>query len=169
MTTRALAAKQNQLTVARRKLDETTAQLRTGSLRLRAPPRGGWIAAIRESLGMSVQDFADRLGVTRAAAAKLEANEQRRTIQVDSLARAADALNCDLVYAFVPRKPLQDIVDTQRIQVFLSMTGRSHHHMRLEAQAVDEVSHDRDVIRQAESVVPDRLLWRKERDDAGKD
>lgn len=168
MTTHARSAKQNLLTVARSKLDEKTSLLRTRGTRLHAPPRGGWIAAIREALGMSVQDFADRLGVTRAAAAKLEANELRRTIQLDSLERAAQALNCDLVYALVPRGSLQDIVDTQRLRAFHAISGRTRHHMRLEAQDVMDVPSDRDAIRQAENLISDRMLWRKESDDAGK-
>lgn len=168
MPTRAPSAKQNLLIVARRKLDESTSLFKSGGTRLRTPPKGGWIAAIRESLGMSVQDFADRLGVTRAAAAKLEANELRRTIQLDSLERAARALNCDLVYALVPRGSLQDIVDTQRMRVFHAISGRTRHHMRLEAQEVVDAPLDRDDIRQAENLIPDRMLWRKESDDAGK-
>ena len=117
---------------------------------------------------MSAQDFADRLGVTRAAAAKLETNEVRRTIQLDSLERAAHALNCDLVYAFVPRGSLQDIVDTQRLRVFHALSSRTRHHMRLEAQEVVDAPADREIIRQAENLISDRMLWRKESDDAGK-
>lgn len=168
MPTRDNSAKQNLLAVARRKLDESTSVLRMSGTPLRSPPRGGWIAAIREALGMSVQDFADRLGVTRAAAAKLETNEVRRTIQLDSLERAAHALNCDLVYALVPRGSLQDIVDTQRLQVFHALSGRTRHHMRLEAQDVADAPADRHAIRQAENLISDRMLWRKESDDAGK-
>jgi predicted DNA-binding mobile mystery protein A len=149
------------LSIARRKLDETGQVFREAPSRIRVVPRGGWIAAIREALGMSVQDFADRLGVTRATAAKLEANERRRTIQLDSLYRAADALECDVVYALVPRQPLQQIVSNRRVAILKSMQTRTHQNMRLEAQEVEDSVLQEQFRTQAELLVPDRWLWRK--------
>ena len=111
---------------------------------------------------MSVQDFADRLGVTRATAAKLEANERRRTIQLDSLYRAADALGCDVVYALVPRLPLQEIVANRRLEILQSIQRRTQQNMRLEAQDVDDAQLQQHLRAQAELLVPDHKLWRKE-------
>lgn len=111
---------------------------------------------------MSVQDLADRLGVTRATAAKLEANERRRTIQLDSLYRAADALGCDVVYALVPRQPLQEIVTERRLAILESMQKRTQQNMRLEAQEVDDAQQQEHLRAQAELLVPDRRLWRRE-------
>ncbi len=111
---------------------------------------------------MSVQDFADRLAVTRATAAKLEANERRRTIQLDSLYRAADALDCDVVYALVPRQPLQEMVANRRLEILQSMHRRTQQNMRLEAQDVDDDQLLQHLRAQAELLVPDHGLWRKE-------
>lgn len=155
-------SRKSMLSIARRKLDETGQAFRAAGPRIRPVPRGGWIAAIREALGMSVQDFADRLGVTRATAAKLEANERRQTIQLDSLYRAADALGCDLVYALVPRQPLQDVVANRRVAILKSMQRRTHQNMRLEAQEVEDPHFQEQLRAQAELLVPDRWLWRKE-------
>jgi predicted DNA-binding mobile mystery protein A len=149
------------LSLARRKLDETGHAFREAGPRIRALPAGGWIAAIREALGMSVQDLADRLGVTRASAAKLETSERRKTIQLDTLQRAADALGCDLIYALVPRQPLQDMVDARRLEVLGSMQERTRQHMRLEAQDVVDPAHDEHFLEQAEFLVPDHMLWRR--------
>lgn len=154
-------SRKSMLSIARRKLDETGQAFREAPSRIRVVPRGGWIAAIREALGMSVQDFADRLGVTRATAAKLEANERRRTIQLDSLYRAADALECDVVYALVPRQPLQQMVSNRRVAILKSMQTRTHQNMRLEAQEVEDSVLQEQFRTQAELLVPDRWLWRK--------
>lgn len=154
-------SRKNMLSIARRKLDETGRALREAGPRIRVIPRGGWIAAIRGALGMTVQDLADRLGITRAAAAKLEVSERRRTIQLETLQRVADALECDLVYVLVPRKPLQDIVDNRRLEILQSLQKRTDQHMRLEAQAVSDPEHYQHLLRQAEFLVPDRMLWRK--------
>lgn len=146
--------------LARLRLDETGERLRELPARARAVPAGGWVAAIREALGMSVQDFAHRLGITRASAAKLEASERRGTVQLDTLQRAAAALDCDLVYALVPRRGLQQMVDTRRVEILMSIQNRTRQHMRLEAQEEPVAYTTRDLLREAERCVPDRALWK---------
>lgn len=146
--------------LARLRLDETGERLRELPARARAVPTGGWVAAIREALGMSVQDFAHRLGITRASAAKLEASERRGTVQLDTLQRAAAALDCDLVYALVPRRGLQQMVDTRRVEILMSIKNRTRQHMRLEAQEEPVAYTTRDLLREAERCVPDRALWK---------
>ena len=69
-------------------------------------PRSGWIASIRQALGMSKTQLAKRVGVTRPSLDELESNEVRETITLASLHKVADALGCDLKYVLVPRKSL---------------------------------------------------------------
>jgi transcriptional regulator with XRE-family HTH domain len=45
---------------------------------------------------------AERASVTRQSYAQLETSEERGTISIDSLRRAARALDCELVYFIVP-------------------------------------------------------------------
>jgi predicted DNA-binding mobile mystery protein A len=77
--------------------------------RLARPPRG-WVRAVREALGMSAATLAARLGTTAGAVTRLEQSEAGDRIGLDTLRRAADALECDLVYLLVPRRPLGDVV-----------------------------------------------------------
>lgn len=62
-----------------------------------------WLKKARESLFFSADRVAHRLGVSRAAYAKYEANEKSGTISIATLARAAEALDCELVYAIRPK------------------------------------------------------------------
>ncbi len=154
--------------LARLRLDESGASLRALPSRSRIVPNGGWVGAIREALGMSVQDFAHRLGITRASAAKLEASEKRGTVQLDTLQRAAAALDCELVYALVPRRGLQEMVDTRRVEILMSMQARTRQHMRLEAQEATVAYTTHALLREAERCVPDRALWKvDDKEDAG--
>jgi len=89
----------------RRALDQRLAELRP--LERFAVPRAGWIKALRESLAMSQADLARRLGLTQAAVASMERSEAGDKIQLDTLRRGADALDCELVYALVPRTGLE--------------------------------------------------------------
>src|SRR5713226_2299751 len=66
-------------------------------------PRRGWLRAIREASGMSMQQVASVMGVTRQHVAFLEKSEADERTTLKSLKRAAEALDCELVYALVPK------------------------------------------------------------------
>lgn len=59
---------------------------------------------------MSTADLSRRMGVSHQAVVDAENAEEHWRIELHALSHAADALNCDLVYAFVPRVPLDDMV-----------------------------------------------------------
>lgn len=97
------------------------------------PPRG-WIHAIRTALGMSQTQLARRVGVTREAVSKWEAREPLGTITVSTLRLAAEALECDLFVALVPREGLQRTVERQAIRKATEERNRIVRTMRLENQ-----------------------------------
>src|ERR1044072_5621234 len=82
---------------------------------LARPPRG-WIKAIREALGMTTAQLAQRLGVAQPSAVGIEKAEASKTITLATLERAARALDCTLVYALVPRKPLHTLVNERALE-----------------------------------------------------
>ncbi len=111
-----------------------------GVARSRRPNRG-WTKAIREALDMSQREMAARLGISQPAVAKLEAREEDLSASIASLARAADALGCEFVYAVVPREPrrsLQDIVEHQARQVAHAELAPIAGTMALEAQGLGD-------------------------------
>jgi predicted DNA-binding mobile mystery protein A len=55
---------------------------------------------------MGVAQLAKRLGVTPAAVVQLEKRELAGTVTLESLRKAAEALDCELVYALVPKTSL---------------------------------------------------------------
>lgn len=93
---------------ARERLDERLVPLKPAE-RFRAPPKG-WVRAVRDALGMSGVQFARRLGVQPPSVAALEASEESGAIQLKTLRRAAEALDCTLVYALVPNDTLEGAV-----------------------------------------------------------
>jgi predicted DNA-binding mobile mystery protein A len=128
-----------------------------------AVPRAGWVKAIRTALGMTLEDLAARMGVTRSVLSRLETSEQKQTIQLDSLRRLAEALDCDLVYALVPRQPLQAMVDQQRARAARELEERTRTHMRLEGQHEADASLDDWRRQHSASLVSDRRLWKTRR------
>lgn len=75
-----------------------------------ATPRCGWTKTVRLALGMSSQALGERLGVTAQGARKLEQAEANGNITLNTLARLAHGLDCEVRYVFVPRTSLVEQV-----------------------------------------------------------
>jgi len=121
---------------ARRQLDKRLIILLQNSELLARPPRG-WIKAIREALGMTTSQLAKRLGVVQSRAVAIEQAEVKSTITLNSLEKAAHALNCRLVYTLVPRKPLEELVSARAIRLAKQRLESTSHSMALESQGVE--------------------------------
>ena len=122
--------------VARRQLDKRLNLIRNME-GLARPPRG-WIKAIREALGMTTAQLAKRIGVSQPRAVAIEKAEAESAITLNSLERAARALDCRLVYALVPRDPLEELLNARARRLALKRLESTRHSMSLEAQDVDE-------------------------------
>ncbi len=101
-----------------------------------ARPSAGWVRAIRDSLGMSAVAFAKRLGMTPVGVRKLESAEASDAITLASLRKLAQALDCELQYALVPRTPLVKQVRDRAEKVAHERLRPIAHSMALEDQAV---------------------------------
>lgn len=120
---------------ARRQLDKRLSLSQSADTFTR-PPRG-WIKAIREALGMTTAQLGKRIGVSQPRAVAIEKAEATGSITLDSLERAAQALDCRLVYALVPRTSLDNIVKERATLLAESRLRATGHTMKLEAQGVD--------------------------------
>jgi predicted DNA-binding mobile mystery protein A len=120
--------------IARLALDGRLATIRQAAPSFVAP-RGGWLRAIRESMGLPSQVLGDRLGLNGRTIRRLERSEQDGVVRLDTLARAADALGCDLVYAIVPRRPLEQSVFERALELATAELTRVDHSMALEEQS----------------------------------
>ncbi len=123
-------------------------------------PSDGWIAAVRKSLGMSVRQMAERMGITQQSAARLEKNEAEDSITLKSLRKAAEALGCRLVYALVPSDGnLQDILDKQAIVKAKNIVSDVDHTMQLEAQGVGNLQQKIEETAEELAKNPSTKLW----------
>ena len=106
------------------------------------PPRPpvGWVRAIREALGMSAAVLAKRLEITPSGFRKLEQAEAADAITLATLRRMAEALDCDLQYALVPRRPLRTMRFQQALKLAQEWQQRADRTMALEAQTIQESS-----------------------------
>ena len=108
---------------------------------------------------MSGRELGERLGVSQQTIPNIERSEQRGTIKLETLQRAADALDCDLVYALVPRHSLDDLVMEQARRKATQHLRPIAHHSRLEDQAVTGADAEAEIDELAAHFVDRRGLW----------
>lgn len=101
------------------------------------------------------------MGVAQPTVVQLEQSEASGTIQLATLRRAADALNCDLVYALVPRDgSLEATVQTQARRRARAVVHAVDKSMALEDQAVTDPSEQQAALdRAALQLAASRRLW----------
>lgn len=127
-------------------------------------PRGGWIRTLREALGLTALELSERAGVTRPAITQLEKAEQEGRITLNKLREVADALDCMLVYALVPRESLDAMLTRRARTVAEKRMERVWHSMLLEGQEISSEEKERqitDLVSELLSGTP-RELWRDE-------
>jgi predicted DNA-binding mobile mystery protein A len=147
----------NQLRI--RQLDEALRGFQ--NLERKNAPQGGWIKEIRTALGMRNSQLAKRIGQSITSAAAFQRNEERGAITLNSLRRAGDALNCDVVYALVPRESIARTLDDRLKQKAAEKVGRVGRTMALEAQSVNRPQSDQQVedLVQQWKLQPPPDLW----------
>ncbi len=122
------------------------------------PPPRGWIKAIREGLGMTTAQLGQRLGIKQPSVIELERSEATGTIALATLRRVAEALDCTLVYALVPNKPLEATV-RERARLFAGKRrGPVEHSMLLEGQQVEKEDSEARLDEIVRETNP-RLFW----------
>jgi predicted DNA-binding mobile mystery protein A len=119
---------------SRSRLDERFQEL--GPVKRYASPVRGWIKAIRDGLGMSTEQLAKRLGIRQPSVVAMEQSEAKGTIELATLRRVAEALDCTLVYALVPNKPLETMVRDRASGFARRRREPIEHSMLLEDQKV---------------------------------
>jgi len=108
-------------------------------------PTGGWLRAIREALGMTTRQLAKRIGVTQSAVVDTERTEAKGDITLATLQRYAAALDCELRYALVPKRPLQEMVEERAERIARDQVSRVRHSMALEDQQTGQEHLEREV------------------------
>src|SRR6266513_946146 len=120
-------------TTRRRQVEDITAPWR--SLARTTPPHGGWLRMVRQALGMTTRQMAQRLNARQSRVVKIEMAEANGTTTLNTLSEAAHALGCDFVYAVVPRKPIRDILEERARDQARRPLQPTLHTMALESQS----------------------------------
>ncbi len=145
---------------ARRSLDKKLSSFRRDDQLAR--PHRGWVKAIREALGMTTAQLARRMGVSQPRITELEHAEIGDKVTLGTLRRAAEAMNCTLVYAIVPVKSSleETLLDRARHKA-ARILGDVNHTMVLENQNLTQEEIKGELEDLANSLISKkvRILW----------
>ena len=105
-------------------------------LRDATPNKLGWISAVRQALGMSARQLAERIGISQPRIAKMETNE--KNLKISTMEKIAEGLDCEFVYGFVPKTSLQDTINKQARKKAETILSNVNTNMALEDQLADD-------------------------------
>ncbi|CAN5505705.1 mobile mystery protein A [soil metagenome] len=142
-----------------RRLDRAIEPLMKGQDTLHQ--KRGWIREIRTALGMTSEQLARRMRINQSSLSKIEKNEEAGTVSLKTLRKAASALDCELVYTLVPRKPFETALRDRITRIAMEQVARVGHTMRLEDQPVPEHQLSEQVAEIVSEMMmkPPRSLW----------
>ena len=141
----------NKIKLIREQLDASLQRL-SPLLDVTTPPKG-WIRAIRDALGMTAKQLANRLDVAQQAVARIEKEELAGSVTIKTMRRIAECLDCVFVYGFVPRTNLEETVSRQAKKVATRRLAQASQTMSLENQALSRRENE-----QALSDLADELI-----------
>ncbi len=98
-------------------------------------PPAGWLKTVRVSLGMSQQQLANKLAITKQSAREIELREQEENITLKRLRETANALDMELVYGLVPKDgSIEKLIDRKARELATQIVSRTSNTMKLEDQ-----------------------------------
>jgi predicted DNA-binding mobile mystery protein A len=101
-------------------------------------PQRGWLRSVREALGISMREVARKMRKTPQTVASLEKSEAADRITLQTLRHYAEAMNCELVYAIVPKSgSLKQLSEKRARQAAEKDVRAVEHTMALEDQATN--------------------------------
>lgn len=127
-------------------------------------PPSGWLKAIRGSLGLTIRQLAERVGVGHGSIAQLEKREPKKKVTLESLESAARAMDCKVIYAIVPIESgntLDDIIQSKAQEAASLILKDVAHTMRLEKQGTSEKQIQKEIERVAKELIDsgDPRIW----------
>ncbi len=143
----------------RSQLDQSLGQVKRLNLKR---PRLGWIKEIRESLGMSMQDLAVRIGTIKQRVERIEKDELLGKVTLETMKKTAEALECEFVYFLVPKSSLEETLKNQALRASEVISNQVGTTMELEAQGTSVKTRKMLLERLAQELLlkGDRKIWR---------
>lgn len=102
-------------------------------------PPTGWVKAVRLALGMTLQQLANKLSVSKQSIQDVEIREKEGRITLNSLRETADPLDIQLVYGFVLKDgTIEALIERKAKELAIQIVSITSTTMKLEDQGYSE-------------------------------
>ena len=116
-------------------------------------PPEGWLRTVRNALGMTGLQLAQRLSVSKAQVSKAEKGELAGSVKLETIRKMAGAMNCRFIYAVVPEKEIGQVIKEQAIKKAKERVNAASIHMALEDQTLSKEALEEEVERIASEIM----------------
>ncbi len=120
--------------------------------------RTGWITYMRQAMSMTLANLGKLTGLTTASVQQIEKRERAGKVTIQTMRKIAEAMECDFVYAFVPKDDLNEFLKKKAIQKATRIVREADVHMTLEDQRVSENMNER-IERIADDLLEKGDIW----------
>jgi predicted DNA-binding mobile mystery protein A len=126
-------------------------------------PPEGWVRTIRKALEMSGAQLAATLSMSRNRVSVLERREVSGDITLNQLRHLAQALDADLVYAIVPKRTADEVLNSRAQELAQQQVDTVNQNMFLEQQQLSATEQAESVAMVAKNIRASggRVMWGK--------
>jgi len=125
-------------------------------------PPIGWIKAIRNGIGMSMEQLGKKLSITKQGVMDIEKREMEGAITIKSMKEIAMAMDMQFVYGFIPNAgSLQQMIETRALETASKIVERTSTTMKLEDQANSKERIENAIKERATEIInrTPKILW----------
>lgn len=118
----------------------------------------GWIRYTRTLFGLTLKALGELTGLSLSTVSQAEQREAEGKVTMDTLKKIAKAMDCEFVYAFVPKDNIEEFLLKKAKLKATKILQKANTHMALEDQEVDESMEER-VERLAQKLFKEGDVW----------
>ena len=125
-------------------------------------PPIGWIKAIRNGIGMSMEQLGKKLSITKQGVMDIEKREKEGAITIKSMQEIAKAIDTHFVYGFVPKAgSLEQMIENRAFEIATKIVERTSTTMKLEDQANSKERIEKAIKERASEIInkTPKILW----------
>ena len=125
-------------------------------------PPIGWIKAIRNGIGMSMEQLGKKLSITKQGVMDIEKREKEGAITIKSMQEIAKAIDMQFVYGFVPvAGSLDQMIEMRALEMARKIVQRTSTTMKLEDQVNSKERIEKAIKERATEIInkTPKILW----------
>jgi predicted DNA-binding mobile mystery protein A len=125
-------------------------------------PPIGWVKAIRNGIGMSMEQLGKKLSISKQAVLDIEKREKEGAVTLKSMQELANAMDMKFVYGFIPNAgSLDQMIEKRALEIAKKIVQRTANTMNLEDQTNSKERIEKAIKERAAEIInkTPKILW----------